>query len=62
MDAFRKLMSSNTEIPVYVWDRENAFNNIDIDSFILEGAAGVISGDGILLEQELGQISERHNF
>lgn len=62
MDAFRKLMSSNTEIPVYVWDRENAFNNIDIDSFILEGAAGVISGDGILFEQELGQISERHNF
>ncbi|MGN1168301.1 MAG: AAA family ATPase [Lachnospiraceae bacterium] len=62
MDAFRKLMACNTEIPVYILDRTNSFHDVDIESFILDGATGVISGDINLSEQELTRIVARHDF
>lgn len=62
MDAFRKLMVSNIQIPVYILDRNNSFNKIDIESFLLEGATGVIVGDINTSKQELLRINARHNF
>ncbi|MCI7493399.1 MAG: AAA family ATPase [Lachnobacterium sp.] len=62
MDAFRMLMSGNTDTPVYVWDRNECFNNVDVDSFILDGAEGVISGKDSAVRNEILRISARQEF